>query len=430
MSAELKEKINELSEQINKRVHDAQEANSLQNKETEKNLTEKTVDLMGKLDEATKKLNSLEESSKNMQKAIARGSFASAGAANDSESVEKYKDSLVNYLKTGQVIDASLCSDISNEVANKFLPKVTKSQRQAFAKTLLEGNNPQGGYFVLPEQAGEMVTRIFETSPMRQLANVSVTSTKSVERIIDDEEAASGGWVGEAATVTTTATPNIGRLTIPIHKQYSYPVLSDEIREDAGFDIDSWLSQKVADVMSRTENTAFVVGDGSQKPKGFLSYPAWATNGVYERGAIEQIASGAAADFTADGLKAVQNSLIESYQGNATWVLKRASFENIITLKDSADQYIFNSRFLTPESPMTLLGKPVVFFDDMPDVAADALALAYGDFSVGYSIIDRLGFQIKRDEVTAPGLIKVYVYKRVGGAVTNYQSIKIQKLEV
>ena len=65
---------------------------------------------------------------------------------------------------------------------------------------------------------------------------------------------------------------------------------------------------------------------------------------------------------------------------------------------------------------------------DIPGVAVDALAMVYGDFGVGYTVVDRMGFRVIRDNITRKGVVKFYTTKRVGGAPTNYEALKIQKL--
>jgi HK97 family phage major capsid protein len=180
--------------------------------------------------------------------------------------------------------------------------------------------------------------------------------------------------------------------------------------------------------MTRTENTAFVLGDGSQKARGFLALPAWGAAGVYERFKLEQINSGVSASFTGDGVKALQNAVIEAYQPGSIFGIKRASFVQITTLKDGNGAYLLNPLSLAQGDDKILLGKPVVFMDDIPAIAADALAMVYGDFSVGYTVVDRIGFRVIRDEVTAKPFVLFYTTKRTGGDVTNYEALKIQKL--
>jgi HK97 family phage major capsid protein len=276
-----------------------------------------------------------------------------------------------------------------------------------------------------------MITRIFETSPMRNSAAIESITGDVLDILIDDNELTAGGWVAETGSRGQTGTADVGLKSIAVHEQFAQPAATQRMLDDAGFDIEGWLSRKVTSKMSRDENTAFVIGDGVGKPRGWLTYPAWAAAGVYERGAVEQIVGGAAAgNVNGDDFKKTQNSMIEEYNNGASWYMKRNSFENVITLKDTAGEYIFRTRFLAERDALTLLGKPVVFMNDMPDVAAGSLSYAYANFSMGYTIVDRMGFRVIRDEVTAKPNVLFYTTKRTGGDVSNYESIKILKVAV
>jgi len=384
-----------------------------------------TTKAMQDIQDMKQSIIAIEKASEFMEKTVSR----LGSSANDSENQEmekKAKEEFTKYLRTGDAIS----EEVKEAVIRSYLTKAWYGAEdhaiESEVKTMLAGSNPEGGYFIRPERSATMITRIFESSPVRTYANVESTATDSLDFMIDDDEAQSGGWVGEVDTRGTTGTPKIGELSIPVHEQFSQPLATQKMLDDAGFDLEGWLSGKVTDKMSRTENTAFIVGDGARKPRGILTYPTWTVPDTYERNAIEQIASGAAATFTSDGLKAIQNALKEEYQTGAIWTLKRISFEDIITLKDSTGRYIFQSRFIDNRDEMRLLGKPVVFMNDFPAVAAAALALAYGNWQMGYTVVDRLGFRVIRDIFTQKPFIKFYTTKRVGGDVTNYESVKIQ----
>lgn len=350
------------------------------------------------------------------------------GGDEQNELSQKAGDQMSRYMRTGRPIDDDVVKGIIELQLKDGLFGVEDHVRENEIKTLIAGNNPNGGYFIRPERSATMIQRIFETSPVRSIANIETTSSDSLEFLIDDDEATSGGWVGETASRGETNTPEIGLLTIPAHEQFAQPKATQKMLDDAGFDIESWLSGKVTNKMTRFENSAFVVGDGSQKPKGFLALPAWAVPGIYERNKIEQINSGSAGAFTGDGVKKLQNSLIEAYQANAVFTIKRASWEQIITLTDGQGAYLLDPRSLKMGDDLTLLGKRVIFMDDMAAIAADALAMAYGDFGVGYTIVDRIGFRVIRDELTSKPFIKFYTTKRTGGAPTSFEALKIQKL--
>lgn len=374
------------------------------------------------------KLESVEKTAEWIEKALSR---MGTGSGNDPEQKEmefKAADQTARYLRTGRPMDDDVVKRVVEAIHEKSFYGIEESRKDNEIKTLIAGNDPQGGYFIRPERSATMIKRIFETSPLRQYANIETTGGDTLEFIIDDNEAASGGWVGEVQSRSETGTPDIGKLVIPVHEQFAQPKITQKMIDDAGFDIEGWLSGKVTRKFARIENSAFVVGDGSQKPKGFLSYPAWSTPGTYERNALEQVASGDATLFTADGIKALQNALKEDYQGNAIFATKRANFLGITTLTDVDGQYLLDPRSLKMGDTKVLLGKDVVFMDDIPATGAAALAMAYGDFGVGYTIVDRIGFRVIRDNVTQKPFILLYTTKRVGGDVTNYESIKIQHI--
>jgi HK97 family phage major capsid protein len=78
----------------------------------------------------------------------------------------------------------------------------------------------------------------------------------------------------------------------------------------------------------------------------------------------------------------------------------------------------------------TLMNFNVVESEDMPDIAADAPAIAFGDFQRGYLIVDRMGIRILRDPYSAKPYVLFYTTKRVGGGVQDFDAIKLLKFGV
>ncbi|WP_407818044.1 phage major capsid protein, partial [Staphylococcus aureus] len=73
---------------------------------------------------------------------------------------------------------------------------------------------------------------------------------------------------------------------------------------------------------------------------------------------------------------------------------------------------------------------PVTEAEDMPNVAANSFAIAFGDFRAGYLIVDRTGVRILRDPYSAKPYVLFYTTKRVGGGVQNFEAIKLVKFGV
>lgn len=373
--------------------------------------------------EADKK--SLESTIETLQKQIARGLKNDQGAV-VSEAEKRYGKGFAAYIKSRAAIDPQCVRDMAEEIVAKDFGDFA-SASAAETKTILEGSNPDGGYWLRPDRASWVVSRIFETSPMRQIANVINISSNALEIVIDDDEC-DAAWVGEVDTRSEQANAQIGMLTIPVQEVYTIIRSSQRALDDI-MDVESWLIGKGADRISRKENTGYVLGDNVKQPQGFMTLTAAANADTYERGKIGTYTSTGSSALldNPDDFKALQNLVKEPYQANATWLMKRGTFTPIITLQDTAGQYIFNSFFMNEKDPLRFLGKRVLFMDDMAAVAANSLSVAYGDFRRGYTIVDRLGFRVVRDNITQPGFVKFHMFKRTGGAVTSFDSFKILK---
>lgn len=290
------------------------------------------------------------------------------------------------------------------------------------------GSDPAGGYFVTPDMSGRMAQLIFESSPIRQIADVQTISTDALEGNADLDEASSG-WVGEASARTETNTPDVGRWRIPVMEQYAMPKTTQRLLDDSAVDVGSWLEGKVADKASRTENNAFVVGDGVNKPRGFLTYAAGTpSKAAWQK--IVQVTTGVSGGFAAskpgDKLIDLVFGLKAFYRNGAQWVMSRLTVAEVRKLADGQGNYLWQPNFGTQQGA-TLLGYPISEAEDMPAIAANSLSIAFGNFKLAYQIVDRQGIRVLRDPYTAKPHILFYATKRVGGDVVNFEAIRILK---
>lgn len=290
------------------------------------------------------------------------------------------------------------------------------------AKALSVGVDSDGGYIVPRAVSNRIMTKFYETSPIRQIAAVETIGTEELDVFIDDGEAGFG-WVGESESRSETTTPGWGLKKIPTHEMYAEPRATQKILDDASLNIEAWLANKVADRFARAEATAFVTGNGVNKPRGFMTYPAGTA-----RGQIQQVNSGSATDVTGDGLINLTFALKAPYLAAATWLMKRATEAKVALLKETTTGNYLWRPGLEMGRPAQLLGYPVRQADDMPDVAGGALPIAFGDFGQGYTIVDRMGIRTLRDPFTAKPFVKFYTTRRVGGDVTLFEAIKLQKI--
>jgi HK97 family phage major capsid protein len=265
-----------------------------------------------------------------------------------------------------------------------------------------------------------------EISPIRAIAAVRQVSG-SVYKKPFSIAGAGAGWVGETAERTTTTSPTLAELSFPTMELYAMPAATPALLDDAAVDIDQWIAEEVRSVFAEQEGTAFVVGDGSSKPTGFMHYTKIA-EASWEWGKIGAIKTGVDAAFPAsnpgDKLIDYVYTLKSGYRANARFVMNRATQAAARKLKDGDGHYLWHPAISPGESP-SLMGFPVTEAEDMPDIAADAYAIAFGDFRRGYLIVDRVGIRILRDPYSSKPYVLFYTTKRVGGGVQDFDAIKL-----
>lgn len=302
---------------------------------------------------------------------------------------------------------------------------------QAKATTMSVGSDPSGGYLVTPDATGRMIKKIYESSPMRQLATVVNIGTDALEGPIDNGEA-EALWVGEQQARTQTDTPQFGKWIIPVNELYAYPWVTQKLIEDANIDIEAWLANKAASKFARKETSAFYTGDGNLKPKGILAYDFAATaDDTRPWGTFQYVPTGHATAFAssnpADALIALIFSLKAEYRANARFQMARQTMGAVRKLKDGQGNYLTDLRLRDGALVETIFGFPNMDAEDMSQMGANAFPIAFGDWAETYTIVDRLGVTVVRDNITKPGFVKFHFRKRVGGGAVNFESAKFLK---
>jgi HK97 family phage major capsid protein len=304
------------------------------------------------------------------------------------------------------------------------------------AKAITVTGDPSGGYLVPPTRSSRIVKRIRETSPMRSIAAVETIGT---DRLIIpvDRGLPTSGWVGEKASRTETTTPEWGELEIPVHEQYANPAISQNAIDDSQYDVQSWLADKVAEKLSLEENTAFVSGDGVKKPRGFLSYTtATTTDASRAFGVLQHIATGVSGGWPANTAsdESRVNKLIDliaamktPYLMGSRWVMSRELLADIRKFRDENGRHYVDFVITNTGLVFSLFGYPISVFEDMPTKASNSLSVAFGNFSQGYTVVDRQGIRVLVDPFTNKPYVHYYTTKRVGGAVVDSDAIKLLK---
>jgi len=295
-------------------------------------------------------------------------------------------------------------------------------------KALSSSVAADGGYLVDPQTANTIKSTLSSTASIRAIANVVGVEATSFDVLIDHTDVGHG-WATEAATVTETGTPAIDRITIPLHELSALPKASQRLLDDSAFDIETWLAGRIADKFARAEASAFVSGDGIDKPTGFLTHPS-VDNDVWAWGDLGYVPTGADGDFNgADAIVDLVYALGAEYRANATFVMNSKTAGAVRKMKDADGRFLWSDGLAAGE-PARLMGYPVMIAEDMPDIASDATAIAYGDFAAGYTVAERPDLRVLRDPFSAKPHVLFYATKRVGGDVSDFAAIKLLKFAV
>ncbi|KZZ26437.1 capsid protein [Sulfitobacter sp. HI0082] len=291
-------------------------------------------------------------------------------------------------------------------------------------KSMSTAVNSDGGYLVDPQTSERVQSVLNSGASIRAIAAVVQVEATSYDVLVDHADVGAG-WATESGGQAETDTPQIDRITVPLHELSALPKASQRLLDDSAFDIEGWLAGRIADKFARAEAAAFVSGDGIDKPTGFLSHPA-VDNDVWSWGNLGYVPSGTNANPEADAIIELVYALGAAYRKNAVFVMNSKTTAKVRKLKDTDGRFLWSDGLAAGE-PARLMGYPVLVAEDMPDPATDAMAIAFGDFSAGYTVAERPDLRILRDPFSAKPHVLFYATKRVGGDVSDFAAIKLMK---
>lgn len=293
---------------------------------------------------------------------------------------------------------------------------------------LKKSDDSNGGYLVPKEWDRTITDRLQTVSPLRKLFKVQATSKPKFSKLYNMHGAGSG-WVGEEDARNKTDTPTFKSLDFETGEIYANPAATQQMLDDAEINLEVFLADEVKTEFAVAENKAFISGDGQKgKPTGLLTYAEGGTNATkHPLGAIKVVNTGLTTELSADSIIDLVYSLPAEYSQGACFIMNRNTLAAVRKLKDGQSNYLWQPSY-QQDQPSTLCGYPVYEVADMPDVAVNALCIAFGDFKRAYMILDRKGVSILRDPYTNKPFVQFYTTKRVGGGVDNPEACVLLKV--
>lgn len=393
-----------------------------------------TAELDAKLAKMDGALDAITEAKARLEKVETKLSRPGWDAGGDkdrpSPEAEAYKGAFLNWVRNPQDPEKRTALQQRAKALSQVETKAGDDGFETRSTQVVTSTGAAGG-FALPEVIERQIARLgLEISPIRQIATVRTVGSPDYKELFDTGGAAFE-WVAEAGTRSQTNTPDLAEVAPTFGTASAKPQASEESLDDLFFNVEDWLVSSAAEAIYQGEGAAFVSGNGTNKPTGFLAGPTPVTTVDTSRafGTLQYIASGQAAAMptSADIFYDLVYALRARYRNNARWVTNKLVLAAMRKYKDSQNQYLWQPALVAGE-PATFLGYGITEAEDMPAVAASAFPLAFGDFKEGYLIADRVGMRMTRDEITTPGFVKFYVRKRVGGKIRNSQAIKLLKI--
>jgi HK97 family phage major capsid protein len=314
---------------------------------------------------------------------------------------------------------------------DKFLRKGLEAGLQALEEKALSTGSPADGGYAVPLEIDQRIEALLkDVSPIRRIASVVQIGSANYRKLVNLSSGTSG-WVSETAARPETSATQFAEVVPPLGEVYANPAATQAMLDDAYFDVESWLADEIATEFGAQEGAAFVNGNGTNKPKGFLAYTTAATaDGARAFGTLQHIITGVNGAFPAsdpaDKLIDLIHALRPVYRSKAVFVMNTNTVALIRKFKDADGNYLWRPGLMDGD-PATLLGYPLVEAQDMPDLSTGSLSVAFGNFERGYVITDRTAVRVLRDPFSNKPYVHFYATKRVGGGVVNSEAIKLLK---
>ncbi|MCA0400592.1 MAG: phage major capsid protein [Proteobacteria bacterium] len=334
----------------------------------------------------------------------ARRPALAGGAMGEDAFAHEHKAAFNTYIRTGQA----------------------DPMRMIEAKALNGALAPDSGYLLPTEAEASVLSRMAALSPMRAIASVRPLANPSLRKAVYPN-GANVGWSSQTLPSNAVTASNYSEISFPTMEVYAQPAATQAMLDDAAVDVESWIGDEIVYSFSEAESAAFISGDGTNRPKGLLTYPTVA-DASWSWGNLGMISTGVSAGFPAsnpsDVLIDFAHALRSGYRQNASFLMNRKAQGVVRKFKDTTGNYLWSPPVVAG-GRSTLMNYPVLESEDMPDIAANSLSVAFGDFRRGYLIVDRIGIRTLRDPFSAKPHVLFYTTKRVGGGVQDFEAIKL-----
>lgn len=377
-------------------------------------------------EEKNQKLVLLEQSGKNHERAIEELKEARVEAK---EADEKRQAELKTQIDD---LEAEVARGIETKIANdpdaykngeeykalNIFCKGGENSMSAEQKVLLRTDSAVDGGILAPSELdNQIMKKITEIDPIRSIARVRTISSKSMEMAIRNSIPVAT-YEGEAETGADSVSQYESVTVTPYRQTHTSPITKDMLM-DAAFDMDSEIASDSAEAFGFGEGAGFVLGSGHKVPEGFMQ------NAII-LAATQTGTTGTAGVIPVVDVILLTGELKTGY--NPVFVLNRRTLASLRSKVSTTGSFIWQPGLNGPVAN-TLAGYPYAIANTMADEANNSYSLAFGDFRRGYTIVDRVGMSVVRDEFTLKkkAIVEFTMNRWNTGIVTLPEAIKVTK---
>lgn len=325
---------------------------------------------------------------------------------------KKYDELMERYYALEQEINGDEKLKMGKNTNDNYRYAFSRFLRgETLSNALKEGSDGAGGYLVPDEFEKKLVKGLEEENIMRKIGNVIYS--KYDLKIPGVAVKGSATWIDEENKFEESDV-TFNQTVIRAYKVGTAIRVSDELLEDAAFDIEDYMIKEFSRRIGSAEEEAFLTGDGINKPLGLLNY-------VSMEATTENL--------NLDALIDLYYSIKDSYRKNAVWLMHDSTLKKLHKELRSYGRKVWNNNVLSSDEPIFLLNKPVVISNSMPEPKAGNCPVLLGDFSY-YWIAERGKYSLKRlNEVYATnGQVGFLASKRVDAKLVLPEAVKGIKL--
>lgn len=395
---EMRRKRANLVEQMNQMVNDAQnEKRSLTKEEEVKwdRIEKEEKQLRNNI----KKLEDLEEYNKSLEGHENRFKAYDKEDRTEGKKGAEYRDVFKKWIMGGM-------ENLGAEERNVLF----QNRENVETRALGVGTNTAGGYTVPQGFYDQLIVALKWFGGMRPVSNVFSTDSGNALPIPSTNDTANVGSILAENTAATTTDVSFGQTILNAYKYTSgIELVSIELLQDSAFDIEQFLAQRLGERIGRIYNQHFTTGTGSSQPQGIVTAANLGKTGL----------TGQTTGIIFDDLIDLEHSVDPAYRAKAKFMMHDQTLKALKKLKDSQQRPLFLPGLAYGE-PDTINGYQYQINNDMPQMAASAKSVLFGDFS-NYWIRDVKAVQIVRfnEKYMDAGQIGFVAFSRADGRLIN-----------